>query len=61
MQLLPYYDDGAIPTLRDFEQIVYQHLNYPLQAFSLRNATGISLIIRASKIGPPLCGRPSVV
>jgi methyl acetate hydrolase len=27
MQLLPFYDDGAIRTLRDFEQIVYQHLN----------------------------------
>jgi methyl acetate hydrolase len=27
MQLLPFYDDGAIRTLRDFEEIVYQHLN----------------------------------
>jgi CubicO group peptidase (beta-lactamase class C family) len=27
MQLLPFYDHGAIRTLRDFEQIVYQHLN----------------------------------
>jgi methyl acetate hydrolase len=27
MQILPFYDDGAIRTLRDFEQIVYQHLN----------------------------------
>jgi methyl acetate hydrolase len=27
MQLLPFYDDGAIHTLRDFEQTVYQHLN----------------------------------
>lgn len=27
MQLLPFYDDGAIRTLRDFEQIVYQYLN----------------------------------
>ena len=27
MQLLPFYDDGAIRTLRDFEQIVYQNLN----------------------------------
>jgi methyl acetate hydrolase len=26
MQLLPFYDDGAIRTLRDFERIVYQHL-----------------------------------
>lgn len=27
MQILPFYDDGAIRTLRDFEQIVYQHLD----------------------------------
>jgi methyl acetate hydrolase len=27
MQVLPFYDDSAIRTLRDFEQIVYQHLN----------------------------------
>jgi len=27
MQLLPFYDDGAIRTLRDFERIVYKHLN----------------------------------
>jgi methyl acetate hydrolase len=27
MQLLPFYDDGAIRTLRDFEQTVYRHLN----------------------------------
>ena len=27
MQLLPFYDDGAIHTLKDFEQIVYQHLH----------------------------------
>jgi methyl acetate hydrolase len=27
MQILPFYDDGAIRALRDFEQIVYQHLN----------------------------------
>jgi methyl acetate hydrolase len=27
MQLLPFYDDGAIHTLRDFEQTMYQHLN----------------------------------
>lgn len=27
MQLLPFYDDGAIRTLRDFEQILYQNLN----------------------------------
>jgi len=27
MQLLPFYDDGAIRTLRDFEQIVYQYLD----------------------------------
>jgi methyl acetate hydrolase len=26
MQLLPFYDDGAIRTLRDFERIAYQHL-----------------------------------
>jgi methyl acetate hydrolase len=27
MQILPFYDDGAIHTLRDFEQIAYQHLD----------------------------------
>lgn len=27
MQLLPFYDDGAIRTLRDFERTVYQHLS----------------------------------
>jgi CubicO group peptidase (beta-lactamase class C family) len=27
MQLLPFYDDGAIRTLRDFERTAYQHLN----------------------------------
>ncbi|HXM18914.1 MAG TPA: serine hydrolase domain-containing protein [Candidatus Tumulicola sp.] len=27
MHLYPFYDDGAIRTLRDFEQIVYQHLD----------------------------------
>jgi methyl acetate hydrolase len=27
MQLLPFYDDGAIRTLRDFERLVYQHMN----------------------------------
>ena len=26
MQLLPFYDDGALRTLRDFEQLVYQNL-----------------------------------
>ena len=26
MQVLPFYDDGAIRTLRDFEEIVYQNL-----------------------------------
>jgi methyl acetate hydrolase len=26
MQLLPFYDDGAIRTLRDFEELVYQNL-----------------------------------
>jgi methyl acetate hydrolase len=26
MQVLPFYDDGAIRTLRDFEQLVYQNL-----------------------------------
>jgi CubicO group peptidase (beta-lactamase class C family) len=26
MQVLPFYDDGAIRTLRDFEQSVYQNL-----------------------------------
>ena len=26
MQLLPFYDDGAIRTLRDFEKLVYQNL-----------------------------------
>ena len=26
MQLLPFYDEGAIRTLRDFEALVYQHL-----------------------------------
>jgi methyl acetate hydrolase len=28
MQLLPFYDDGAIRTLRDFEELVYQNLRY---------------------------------
>jgi CubicO group peptidase (beta-lactamase class C family) len=27
MQLLPFYDDGAIRALRDFEQLAYKHLN----------------------------------
>ena len=27
MQTLPFYDDGAMRTLRAFEQILYQHLN----------------------------------
>jgi methyl acetate hydrolase len=27
MQVLPFYDEGAIRTLRDFEQILYHHLN----------------------------------
>ena len=26
MQLLPFYDDGALRTLRDFEKLVYEHL-----------------------------------
>ena len=26
MQLLPFYDDGAIRTLRDFEELVYRNL-----------------------------------
>jgi CubicO group peptidase (beta-lactamase class C family) len=26
MQVLPFYDDGAIRTLRDFEELVYQNL-----------------------------------
>ena len=26
MQVLPFYDDGAIRTLRDFEELVYQSL-----------------------------------
>jgi len=26
MQLLPFYDDGAIRTLRGFEELVYQKL-----------------------------------
>jgi methyl acetate hydrolase len=26
MQVLPFYDDGALRTLRDFEQLVYQNL-----------------------------------
>jgi methyl acetate hydrolase len=26
MQVLPFYDDGAIRTLRDFEELVYRHL-----------------------------------
>ena len=26
MQVLPFYDDGAIRTLRDFEKLVYQNL-----------------------------------
>jgi len=26
MQLLPFYDDGAIRALRDFEELVYQRL-----------------------------------
>ena len=28
MQLLPFYDDGAIRTLRDFEELVYQNLRH---------------------------------
>ena len=27
MQVLPFYDDGAIRTLRDFEELVYQNLH----------------------------------
>jgi hypothetical protein len=27
MQLLPFYDEGAIRTLRDFERTAYQHLS----------------------------------
>jgi methyl acetate hydrolase len=27
MQVLPFYDDGAIRTLRDFEELVYRELN----------------------------------
>jgi hypothetical protein len=26
MQMLPFYDDGAIRTLRGFEELVYQNL-----------------------------------
>jgi CubicO group peptidase (beta-lactamase class C family) len=26
MQVLPFYDDGAIRTLRNFEEFVYQNL-----------------------------------
>src|SRR5437763_16769225 len=26
MQILPFYDDGALRTLRDFEELVYHHL-----------------------------------
>jgi hypothetical protein len=26
MLVLPFYDDGAIRTLRDFEELVYQNL-----------------------------------
>jgi len=26
MQMLPFYDDGAIRTLRDFEELVYRDL-----------------------------------
>jgi len=26
MQVLPFYDDGAIRTLRDFEESVYKNL-----------------------------------
>jgi CubicO group peptidase (beta-lactamase class C family) len=26
MQVLPFYDDGALRTLRDFEELVYQNL-----------------------------------
>src|SRR5262249_1052560 len=29
MQLLPFYDDGALRTLRDFEEQVYRELRYP--------------------------------
>jgi CubicO group peptidase (beta-lactamase class C family) len=29
MQVLPFYDDGAIRTLRDFEKLVYQNLRQP--------------------------------
>lgn len=28
MQVLPFYDDGAVRTLRDFEKLVYQDLRY---------------------------------
>jgi hypothetical protein len=26
MQVLPFYDDGAIRTLRDFEELAYRNL-----------------------------------
>jgi hypothetical protein len=26
MQVLPFYDDGALRTLRDFEELAYQNL-----------------------------------
>jgi methyl acetate hydrolase len=26
MQVLPFYDDGALRTLRDFEELVYRNL-----------------------------------
>jgi len=26
MQMLPFYDEGAIRTLRDFEELVYQNV-----------------------------------
>ena len=26
MQVLPFYDDGALRTLRDFEELVYRDL-----------------------------------
>jgi CubicO group peptidase (beta-lactamase class C family) len=32
MQVLPFYDEGAIRTLRDFEELVYQKARYPRPA-----------------------------
>jgi hypothetical protein len=29
MQVLPFYDDAAIRTLRDFEQLLYANLRSP--------------------------------